>query len=129
MEKWLMQSQSFCIVVIMLFGIVYRRERKKHIRLMSLAMIWDLILILQIELSRSAIMKASAALTNTLILNIHVSLALSTVVLYVLMIHSGRKLLAGNVSYRKRHRLMGWSTLILRIMTFATSFWAVTPKG
>jgi hypothetical protein len=96
---------------------------------MSVAMIWDLILILQIELSRSAIMKASAALTNTLILNIHVSLALSTVVLYVLMIHSGRKMLAGNGSYRKRHRLMGWSTLFLRIMTFATSFWAVAPKG
>lgn len=128
MEAMLMQVQSFCILLIMVIGIYFRRQRTKHIKLMSSAMIWDVVLILQIELSRSAIVKASKALSNTTALNIHVSIAVATVVLYIFMIHSGRKLLAGEISIRPRHKMLGWTTLAMRILTFVTSFWAVIPK-
>ena len=128
MEAMLMQGQSFCILLIMVIGIYFRRQRSKHVKLMSLAMIWDVVLILQIELSRSAILKASKAITNTTALNIHVTIAVSTVVLYFFMIHSGRKLLAGELTIRPRHKLLGWTTLTMRILTFITSFWAVIPK-
>jgi hypothetical protein len=128
MEIWLMQGQSLCIVLLMLVGIFNRKRRQIHVKLMSLAMVWDVLLILQIELSRSAILKASKALTNSVALNIHVSIAILTVVLYGFMIHSGRKLLSGQNQIRTRHRNLGWSTFMMRILTLVTSYWAVVPK-
>ncbi len=95
---------------------------------MSTAIIWDIVLILQIELSRSAVLKASKVITNTLMLNVHVAIALTTVIFYVLMILSGRKVLKGEMSFRPKHKRLGYLTLGLRILTFITSFWAVTPK-
>jgi hypothetical protein len=128
METMAMQIQSLAIVVLMLVGIYFRRQRKRHIKIMSFAMIWDVILILQIELSRSAILKASEAVKNTMLLNIHVSFAVSTVIFYAFMVYTGRKLLNGDNSIRPRHKMLGWTTLFLRILTFITSFWAVAPK-
>ena len=128
METLLMQAQSFCIVLIMLIGILYRKRRNLHVKIMSVAMIWDIILILQIELSRSAILKASKAATNAMILNIHVSIAVSTVLLYGFMVWSGRQILSGQSQNRNKHRMMGYITFAMRILTFVTSFWAVAPK-
>lgn len=128
METMAMQIQSLAIVVLMLVGIYFRRQRKRHIKIMSFAMIWDVILILQIELSRSAILKASQAVKNTMLLNIHVSFAVSTVIFYAFMVYTGRKLLNGDNSIRPRHKMLGWTTLFLRVLTFITSFWAVAPK-
>jgi len=92
----------------------------------SVAIIWDILLILQIELTRGAIVKASKAVTNEMMLNIHVSIAVSTVILYLLMIYTGRKLIKGDQSIRPRHKALGWTTLVMRTLTFITSFWAVT---
>jgi hypothetical protein len=128
MEAWLMQTQSLCIVLLMLAGIVVRRNRKLHIKIMSSAMIWDIILILQIELSRSAILKASKAVSNAMILNIHVGIAVTTVLLYGFMVYTGRALLSGRADIRQKHKILGYSTFIMRILTFVTSFWAVAPK-
>ena len=128
MEVVLMQTQSLCIILLMIAGIVLRRNRKLHVRIMSLAMIWDIILILQVELSRSAVLKASNALSIPMILNIHVAIAVSSVVLYGFMIYTGRKLLAGDNSIRTKHKFLGYTTFIMRLLTFITSFWAVVPK-
>ncbi len=124
-----MQAQSFCILMIMMTGIYFRKNRSRHIRIMSVAMIWDVLLILQIELSRSAILKASKALSNPLMLNIHVSIAVTTVLLYGIMIYTGRKLLRGEHAIRNKHRLFGYTTFFMRVLTFATSFLAVASKG
>ncbi len=128
MEAWLMQGQSLCILTIMIVGILMRRNRTRHVRIMSFAMIWDVLLILQIELSRSAILKASQALGNPMALNIHVTIAVSTVVLYGFMIYTGRAMLSGQTQFRRKHRALGYSTFLMRVLTFATSFWAVVPK-
>jgi hypothetical protein len=113
----------------MAFGIMMRRNRKLHIKIMSLAMIWDVILILQIELSRSAILKASKAVSNAFALNLHVSIAVLTVVLYGFMIQSGRQIIKSHGNVRKKHKILGLTTFSMRILTFITSFWAVSPKG
>lgn len=123
-----MQSQSAAIVLAMLAGIVVRRKRKLHVWIMSLAMIWDVILILQIELSRSAILKASKAVTNSMALNVHVSFAVTTVILYAFMVYTGRALLNGKNEIRQKHKFLGYTTFAMRILTFITSFWAVAPK-
>ena len=127
MGKWLMQSQSLIIVILMIAGIVVHRRRSLHVKIMSLVIIWDIILILQVELGRKAILKASNALNNPAILNIHVSIAVSTVILYFIMIPLGRKVLAGDNSLLPTHRKIGYLTLTMRILTFITSFWAVVP--
>jgi hypothetical protein len=121
-----MQTQSFFILALMIFGITQAKKRSLHVKIMSTAMIWDVILILQIELSRSAILKASKAMSNPMLLNIHVSIAVTTVIFYVFMVLTGRKVLSGQNQLMKRHRLLGYTTTVLRALTFATSFLAVS---
>ena len=89
---------------------------------------WDILLILQIELGRAAVEKAVKALANPWILNVHVTLAVSCVVFYILLIFSGRKLLKGDSLYRPRHKFFGWTAFGLRTLTLITSFFAVVPK-
>jgi uncharacterized membrane protein YozB (DUF420 family) len=128
MPTILMQIQSFLIVALMVWGITQHRQRLRHVRIMASAMIWDVILILQIELSRGAILKASQAPTNPLMLNIHVSIAVTTVLFYIAMVLTGRRLLRGETALYNRHRKLGYATFALRVLTFATSFLAVAPK-
>ncbi len=122
------QIQSILIYSLMVFGITQRKNRKVHVPTMTTVLIWDVILILQIELSRGAVEKASQAVVNSMILNIHVAFAVASVVFYVLLVITGRKLLAGNHQIRARHRIFGWTAFVLRSLTLATSFFAVAPK-
>lgn len=122
------QIQSILIYSMMVFGILKRKNRKIHVPTMTAVLIWDVILILQIELSRGAVEKASKAIVNPMILNIHVSFAVLSVVFYILLVITGRKLLAGDNQIRARHRLFGWSAFALRTLTLITSFFAVAPK-
>lgn len=122
------QVQSFLIYAMMIYGITKRKNRKVHVPVMSAVLIWDVILILQIELGRSAVEKAAKAIINPLILNVHVSFAVLSVVFYVLLVITGRKLLKGEHSIRPRHRIFGWTAFALRTLTLITSFFAVVPK-
>lgn len=119
------QIQSILVYALMVFGISRRKQRKVHVPTMITVLTWDILLILQIELNRGAVEKASKALVNPLLLNIHVSFAVSCVVFYVLLIYTGRKLLKGDINYRLRHRFFGWSAFVLRTLTLITSFFAV----
>ena len=122
------QIQSFLILSLIAFGVYRRKDRSVHIKTMGMAIVWDILLILQIELTRSAIKKASEAIQNPMLLNIHVSFAVTTVLFYFAMIYTGRSFLKGNNDIRPLHKKLGWTTLILRVLTFATSFYAVAPK-
>jgi hypothetical protein len=126
------QIQSTLIVILMTVGIYYRKNRKLHIPIMTWTMIWDVLLILQIELTRGAIKKASQVPVNPMILNIHVSLALLTVIFYGAMIYTGSILKSdakSNPAIKKRHRWLGITTYTLRLLTYATSFYAVSPSA
>ncbi len=93
---------------------------------MSLVIVWDIFLILQIELTRSAIDKAVKVVQNPMMLNIHVALAVTTVVLYLLQIKSGRGVSKGVEQKRSFHKKCGIATVVLRTATFITSFFAVS---
>ena len=121
MSSIIFQVQSFLIVALLLFGVYNRKNKLKHMKIMKSAIIWDLILVAQIELTRSAILKASKVVTNPGILNIHVSLAVSTVLLYGVLFYTGTKLDKGNESMRKKHKVLGLTTLTVRILTLITS--------
>jgi hypothetical protein len=124
-SAYLFQIQSTLIFALMCFGIFKRKDRTRHVPIMATVMIWDIILILQIELNRGAVEKAMKALTNPMMLNIHISIAVSCVVLYGLLLFTGRKLLQNNVEVKKTHRMIGWSAFILRLLTLITSFYTV----
>lgn len=119
------QIQSIGVYALMIFGISKRSQRKIHVPTMISVLTWDILLILQIELNREAVEKASKALINPLLLNIHVSFAVSCVVFYILLIFTGKKLLKGDNTYRLRHRVFGWTAFLLRTLTLITSFFAV----
>ena len=117
------QIQSSLILLLLFIGVYFRRQRPRHVRIMTSAIVWDIILVLQIELNRGAIAKAVQVTQNKWLLNVHVSLAVSCVLLYFVMFYTGTKLLKNKNIYRPRHKLLGMITLILRILTFATSFY------
>lgn len=122
------QIQSTLIVALMTYGIYVRANRALHIKVMLTSIVWDVLLILQIELSRTAILKASKAMENPMMLNIHVSIAVLTVLFYVAMIKTGWQFKNGKNELRSIHKKLGWTTYALRILTYITSFLAVTPK-
>lgn len=126
MSAVIFQIQSVLIVALMLYGVSKvlgkRKNRFQHIRTMKFAMIWDIVLILQIELTRGAIAKASKAMENTAILNVHVTLAVVTVLLYIFIYNSGKKLDSGDETKRGKHKILGLCALTTRIATLITSF-------
>jgi hypothetical protein len=121
------QLQSILILTLMYVGVMYRRNRSRHVKIMSTAMAWDILLILQIELTRSAIDKATKVITSPMALQIHLFFAISTVVLFIVMIVLGRKVLAGNNKILPIHGYFGWTTLAFRTITLITSYWAAQP--
>lgn len=126
MSALIFQLQSTVIVVLLILGSLQaKKNRRLHVRMMSLAIAWDIILILQIELTRHAVEKAITINNNSAILNIHVLLAITTVILYGIMIFLGRKILQGNNSLIPRHKKLGLTTLVIRILTYITSYMAV----
>ena len=126
MSAVIFQTQSVLIVALMLYGISRvigkNKNRYQHMKTMKLAMIWDILLILQIELNRGAIAKARNAMENKMMLNIHVSLAVATVLLYVFIYFSGKKLASGDESKRGKHKILGYCALTTRLATLITSF-------
>jgi hypothetical protein len=109
----------------MIYGISKRKYRKIHVPVMSAVILLDVILILQIELGREAVEKASKIISNPLILNIHVSFAVLSVIFYGLLVYSGRRLLKGDHAIKPRHRIFGWTAFALRTLTLITSFFVV----
>lgn len=121
MSSIIFQVQSFLIVALLLYGVYNRKIKYKHMKIMKAAIIWDLLLVAQIELNRGAILKASKVVSNPTILNIHVSLAVSSVLLYGVIYYTGTKLSNGNEKFRKWHKGLGIVTLTTRILTLITS--------
>ncbi|MBD65761.1 MAG: hypothetical protein CME62_11175 [Halobacteriovoraceae bacterium] len=121
MSSLLFQTQSFLVVGLLIYGVTKRKHKFLHMKIMKTAILWDLLLVAQIELTRSAIEKASKVTSNAMILNIHVSLAISTVLLYFIVYYFGNKLAKGDESVRKYHKPIGILTLTVRIATLITS--------
>lgn len=117
------QIQNLLIYILITYGIMCRKDRQKHVKIMSLSIAWDIILILQIELTRGAIGTTTKVLETPLLTQIHLFFAVSTPLLFIAMIITGRKLLAGNNNIRPLHKKLGWTTFFFRTLVLITSFW------
>lgn len=123
METIIFQIQSACILSLILYGITLpKKNRELHRKFMLSAIIWDLILILQIELSREAVKKATQMLTNTWLLNYHIGIAVSCVLGYFILIYTGTQIFKGRNHFKKWHKPIAYVVVLFRISTFITSF-------
>ena len=122
MSTIIFQVQSILIVALLLYGVSKRKNRFIHMKIMKVAIIWDLLLVGQIEPTRSTITTASKALENPMILNIHISLAVSSVLLYAFVWYAGAKLNNGDEGKRKWHKYFALTALVTRVLTLITSF-------
>lgn len=122
------QIQSVIIFSLLTYGLMKRRVKEIHMKTMYTAVIWDILLVLQIELNRGAILKASKVPSNPFILNFHVTLAVTSVIGYLFMLYSGKFLKIGDNKLRLLHKRVGFTTYMFRLATLVTSFYAVIPK-
>jgi hypothetical protein len=125
MSAVIFQVQSTFILLLIYLGLYYKKKREKHVKIMASAIIWDVLLILQIELTRNAVAKALKPVENSALLNFHILIALLTVFLYIGLIVTGRRMLKNDYSIRSKHKLMGILTVIFRTSTYVTSFFVV----
>lgn len=120
------QIQSTIILALIYIGLYYRPFPNRHVKIMSIAIAWDLLLVLQIELTRGAIAKAGKALSNPLLLNFHVGIAVSTVILYFALIYTGRRMLKKDYEVQKLHKFFGYTAVTFRTITYVTSYLVVS---
>jgi len=125
LSQVIFQTQSTLILILIYIGLYYRKKPNYHVKLMASAIIWDILLILQIELTRGAIEKASKVMTNPLLLNFHVSIAVGSVLCYFALIYTGGKVLKGKRNMLKYHRPVGVLAVVLRTLTYITSYLVV----
>ena len=109
----------------MAWGLYHRRTRPIHIKTMVAVIAWDVLLILQIELTRGAVAKTLSVGDNNFLLNLHVGLAVACVLGYAGLVFTGRSILQGQVKRRILHRRLGLATAVVRVLVLLTSFWAV----
>lgn len=120
MSTIIFQVQSSIILVLFILGYMKAKSNLSlHKRIMLSAVIWDILLILQIEFTRSAIEKATTVTNNSSWLNIHVSFAILTVIFYGITIFLALK------KRLSQHRNVGKITILLRALTYITSFFAL----
>lgn len=113
----------------MYLGIFFRKKRSRHVPIMRTAIIWDLLLVLQIELNRSAVAKALEVEQNSLLLNFHVTIAVAVLVLYGFLLYFGAQLLRGRAQFRMWHKMCGWTAVVLRTLILITSYMIDTASN
>lgn len=119
-----LQAQSFLALALMYAGVRLRRRRRVHVPVMAVTIVFDLLIILQIEVARSAVDTAARAASNSAMLNVHVALSVLYVLLLGPVVFYGRRLLRGDGAARAVHRPLAAAAVALRTLVFATSFWA-----
>ena len=115
------QTQSAIILLLIYYGVFIRKNRQLHPKVMTTAIIWDFLLVLQIELTRSAIKTTLNVNSHSGILNIHLFFSISTAILFLFLLYSGRKLVKGDKKLRAWHIRVGLTTVVFRTATLITS--------
>lgn len=116
----LINGISAAILLLLLWGrSLAKKNLRAHIRVVSVAMLLDLLLVLYLAVAREALTKVN--LSMPWLLTVHVSLALGVLLFYVLVTHAGWNLLKGRESYRKRLRFLDRVIVPTRILVLVTS--------
>ena len=108
---------------ILCTGLILRKTRKAHATLMSLGISLDLLLVLTLQIKKSAIQTA-VAFTLSPLQQAHVGFSTLATVLYFPVLFYGYKRLKNskNANHRKLHIRMGLMAFIFRTIGFFLMF-------
>lgn len=117
-----LKALSVLVCVMLVVGVLYRRNRRVHIPLMLSAFLIDLGMVLYLEIRRGVI-ESIPGRPMTPLLIVHISISTIVLVLYGLQIYSGIQ----NAKGRRKpwHAKVGATFLVLRLGNLATSFMIV----
>lgn len=107
------------IVVALMTGLALRRNRAVHPKIMGGCFLADLSLVVYLEATRGAVKLASRF--DSQVLTFHVGVAVATLVLYVLLIKSGRGILAGRGGL-PGHGKLAALFMLCRLATYLSAF-------
>ncbi|MGA1203774.1 MAG: hypothetical protein ACYTGJ_05055 [Planctomycetota bacterium] len=114
---------STCILGLIYYGVSQRRNRARHVRIMTVAGILDITLVLAIVAVRRALPKAMEA--DTTILRVHLAFSIPALLLWFTAFHTGRRRLQGRCV--RLHRVNAIAFLIARTGNWVTSFFIHPP--
>ncbi len=114
-------ASTIALIVFLIGRFQVKKNIKLHIKLMSLAMLMDFILVFGLTIFRNALGTVAGGSISTL-LALHVSLALTTILCYFIAIYLGFKLKKGDRSHLKSMRILDNVILPVRLLNSYTSW-------
>jgi uncharacterized membrane protein YozB (DUF420 family) len=111
---------SSLVVLLVVAGLLTRRNTALHMRFMTAAFAADLGLVLYIEGTRQAI-ETVVAHTSPLVW-FHAGVSTLVLALYVAQLTVGRRMLAGRSTSRRLHIALGLTFCLARGLNYATAF-------
>lgn len=109
---------SILAFLILVVGVLFRRDRRIHIPLMLTAIIIDLSIVAYIEITRDALAAAKAKMGTLMI--VHIALSVSVLILYAVQVVTGIRNVRGGKSHAHR-KTMPW-LVAARLGNLITSF-------
>jgi hypothetical protein len=111
---------NFLLLIVFFWGRSLRfKNLDQHMRVMVIAMTGDFLLVLGLVIFRRALGEISPVMHWTLM--IHVPVAVSTLLLYVITARFGFALRRGDESARVPHKLSAKILVVLRVSTLVTA--------
>lgn len=115
------------VLAAVVVGAVLHRRRRLHVRIMTVCFAVDMLLLLVIEVTRGAVegllgLRPPAADLNRTMLAVHVPFAVATLVLWFLQIGTGRRILKGDQTPYRRHRIQAFVFLGARVGNAVTAW-------
>ncbi|OFZ13223.1 MAG: hypothetical protein A2Z20_09200 [Bdellovibrionales bacterium RBG_16_40_8] len=107
--------------LLMIFGIVHRREKIIHVRLMSTAIGLDFALVLILELQRSAV-ETAISMSLGLPEKMHILFSLMAVLMYTPVIYFGRKRYYNQASALQKSYHMKFGIIAFSLRTLGYIF-------
>jgi hypothetical protein len=108
---------------LMVSGLIYRQERMVHVRLMTAAIAIDVLLVLTLEITKSAV-ETAASLKLIWPQQMHIGFSLLAVLFYIPVVYLGRKRFLGKATttQKNRHLKMGITAFVFRTIGYIFMF-------
>lgn len=111
---------STVVVLLVIAGILLRRNPAAHVRVMTAAFLVDLGIVLYIESTRHAIDRVTGPAGP--LIWFHAGISTLVLLAYIGQITMGRRMLAGRPSSRQAHIALGVAFCLLRGTNYVTAF-------
>jgi hypothetical protein len=110
----LLQVQSILIFILLIYTSLQFKSPNDYLSLINYVIIWDLLLVIQIEVKKYFINKEIKTLNKPFILKFHLALAVITVILYLVNLYM-------TYSINNYFELIVVLTIVFRFGTLITS--------